>query len=386
MLLFVSLLFFIIPILAFPIVFISFLLDKNTAHKKIYAFFLIILAAILLYYFIPDPSKDLYRYYIIMNKLSLMDLHEFYVYLTSRVEPLANIYFYIHSKLGNHNLIMITTSLISYSMLFYVLFNHQKNIKLINLDFNIIFIFMISVFYLVDDITGIRFCLARLIIYIALYLELYKGEKGLFVILLYCLAPLVHTSCLIFIIVRFFLYFIHYKFNIKTFFCLFLVSLTPNFIIKFARFFSGIPIFSSFEAKAIEYLELNAGFYPMFILQVIIMIFLIIILIYIKKSDLDTNKKYIDYVLIILCIGLLFVRSTSISTRFIRAGIIFSLPLLMDLLKNLKFKNKIIMYISLFMISAISIAFQTSHLIVEISYGNLFTDGLFKNLIGLLFK
>lgn len=386
MIILISILFFLFPFLSLPIILVLFFVDKNFKHKRIYVIFLAILASLLLYYFTPDPSKDLFRYYIIMGKLSAFSISEFWMYLTSRVEPVSNIYLYIFSKIGNFNLIMIATTLISYMLIFHVLFDHQKKVKLSNQDFNIILVFMFSVFYLVDDITGIRFCLARIVFFLALYLDMYKNNKKLYVKFLYLLSLLIHSSCVIFIVLRIFLKFIKNRFNIKTFLFLTVLSISPQVIIKMASVASKISFLSTLSVKAEEYLNLNAGFYPMFILQIIVMLFLFIVLIFLKKNCKSSNTIYINYVLLVLSIGLLFVRCTSISTRFIRAAIIFSLPILMDYLKTLKSKNKLVVYIILLVISGVSICFQISHLTVKITYGDLFETGIFKNIISLLLK
>ena len=379
-----SVLFFLFPILSMPLILLAFFNEKKIRYKKYYAFLIAVFAGILLFYFIPDSSKDLYRYYIIMNRLSIMSLNNFITYLTSRVEPLSNIYFYVFSKFSSINIIMFATTLISYGLIFYVLFEHQKKEKLANLDFNIITIFALSVFYLVDDITGIRFCLGRLIFFVALYLDMYKNKRSISTLILYTITPLIHSSCLIFVIIRVIITLLKNKYNIKTFLILWFVSLSPTFIIKFANTFSNIPLFSSLGSKAEEYLSLNAGFYPMFILQIIIMFFLFFVLLYTRKHKQDSNTKYINFVLIVLTIGLLFIKSTSISTRFIRAGIIFSLPILMEFIKMLKIKNKCVAYIVIILLSSASLLFQISHLTVKISYGNLFDEGLLKNIFSLL--
>lgn len=381
----VSLLFFLLPILAFPLLIVAFLLDKNMLHKKIYSIFIAIEAAIILYYFIPDPTKDLSRYYTIMNRLSFMSIGDFWIYLTSRVEPIANIYFYFFSKIGNHSWIMVGTTLISYFLINYVLFDYQKKRNINNQDFNMIYIFMLCTFYLVDDITGIRFCLARLIFFVALYLDICKNNKTLKVKLLYLLSPLIHSSCIIFLIIRILCHFIKYKFNLKIFLVLVICSISPQIIMKIAHTASNIPFFSSLSAKAEEYLSLSAGFYPMFVVQIIIMLFLFFCLLYVRNRCDKNMLKYANYILIILSIALLFVRSTSLSTRFIRASITFSLPLLMEYLNSLKSKNKLLIYLFMLGICVISLAFQVSHLTVEIHYGTLFEEGLFRNLFALLF-
>lgn len=386
MIIVISTLFCIMPFFSLPFVVFGFLSSEKLSHKKIYAMCMAIAVSILLYYFIPDITKDLHRYYIIMKKLSVMEISEFGAYLASKMEPLSNIYFYIFAKIGNYNLIIVVTTLISYCILFCVLWEHQKDINLSNIDFNIVFIFMVSTFYLVDDITGIRFCIARLIFYLALYFDLYKENKKIYIKLLYIVSTLIHSSCIIFLLIRILFSFTKNKFNIKTFFALFLVSISPNILIKLANVTSKIYFFSTLSQKAEEYLSLNAGLYPMFILQLVIMMLAFILLLYTRKRNEQSNSNYINYILIILSIGLLFYQCTSISTRFIRAAIVFSIPILMDFLKEIKVKNKPMVYMVILAISIISLAFQLSHLTVKISYGNLFEEGIFKNIISIFFK
>ena len=284
MVIIISIIFFLFPIFSFPLIILAFLLDKNYKHKIIYAVLLALLAAILLYYFIPDSSKDLYRYYTIMGRLSNLSLNDFFIYMSGRTEPLANIYFYIFAKTGNNNLIMIVTTLISYGLIYYVIFNHQKVAKLSNLDFNVIFLFILSVLYLVDDITGIRFCIARLLVFLALYLDLFKGKKNTWIILLYLISMLIHTSCIVFVLARLFMKISKNKFNICTFLFLLLIAMSPQLIITASSYLSNVPFLSSLSAKAQEYLNLNAGLYSMFVLQIIIAIVLYIILLYAKTK------------------------------------------------------------------------------------------------------
>ena len=202
MLLAVIVFFVLAPFLATPFVIMGLFLDKSMKNKKIYAIMLAILIALLLYYFIPDESKDLSRYYTIMGQLSTKSIGELWEYALVRDDPMSWTYFYTISKLGNHNLVMIFTTLISYSILFYVVFDHQKKAKISNLDFGMVLVFMLSTFYLVDDITGVRFCIGRLVFFLALYLEMYKGVKKRRAIALYIISALMHSSCILFIGLR----------------------------------------------------------------------------------------------------------------------------------------------------------------------------------------
>ena len=386
MIVFISTLFFLLPFISLPVIVSAFLLDNNFKHKKLYMIFLAISASILMFYFTPDSTKDLYRYYIMMGKLSNLTISDFLIYLSSRTEPLSNIYFYIFSKIGNYNYIMIMTTLLSYGLIFYVLFDHQKKVKLYNQDFNIIVICMFAIFYLVDDISGIRFCIGRILFFLALYLDLYKNKKSFLTLILYLITPLIHSSCIILVFIRLMMLLLKNKFNLKTLICMVLLSISPQIIIKMASILSNVPVLSSLGSKAEAYLSLNAGFYPMFVLQIVIMILLLILLLYLKKHDEQINEGYVNFVLVILFVGLLFIQCTSISTRFIRVAEIFSLPILMDYLKTLKKKNKIIVYIIILIISGVSVIFQISHLTFLISYGELFENGIFKNVIGILFQ
>ncbi len=381
----ITTLFFFFPIISIPCLIIFFLFEKNIKRKKYYAILIAIIISIVMYYFVPDISKDLYRYYIIMRRFANMPFNVFLAYITNSTEPLSNLYFYMISKTGNNNLIMIITTLISYGLIYAVLFNHQEKTKLSNFDFNIVFIFMLSVFYLVDDITGIRFCLARLILFWTLYQDLFKGKKNMTILLLYPISILIHTSCIIFVFARILMFLSKNKFNIKIFFLLLMLILSPQIIISMSSYLSNISFLSSLSIKANEYLHLNAGFYPMFILQVIIAILLYITLIYSKEKGLS-NKVYINYILIILSFGLLMITKTSISTRFIRAGIIFSLPVIMDYIKSLKNKSKIAFCLIVFIICDASLLFQYSHLTYLITYDKLFETGIFRNIVSLLLK
>lgn len=381
----ITILFFFLPVFSLPLVLLALILESDNKRKLWYAILIGIFVAILLYYLIPDESKDLYRYYILMGKNYNAPFGEFLLSLTTKTEPISNIYFYLFSKTGNYNLITIFTTIISYGIILYILFSQQKTNRTSNLGFNIILFLSFSTIYLIDDITGIRFCIGRLLFTLAIYLDLYKKKRNILTSLLYLSSALVHTSCIILILLRLFHKMTKEKFNIVTLLLVAAVSLSPTILLSASANLSNIPFLTTLSDKAAEYLELNAGLYSMFILQIILAIIFTFILCWIRKKG-KSNNGYINFVLLVLTFGLLMISKTSISTRFIRAGLTLSLPVIADGVSIATKKQKLILYPTLILASLASIAFQIRHLTYLISYGDLFGDGLFKNLIWLLFK
>lgn len=363
------------PILSLPLVILLMVSNKKLNNKKYYAFLFSLIIAMLLYKMTPRTTMDLYRYYQMMDIYSIMEPKLFFQQVFLDVEPLMNIVFYIFSQFGNNNLIIVFTTIVSYAILFYIVFDYQKKIQLSNFRLNIILIYFVSTFVIISNITGIRFCLARLIFFLALYFDLYHNKKGIGVVLLYVLPILIHESLFALLLLRLILFFNKNKidFKIITFGIIFIMF--PNLIPTMLEIISKNFVFlSKFSDKAHNYMQYGNKFDNIYILNLTLTLFVFFIILIIKSKKIEANQKFINYNILVIIISLMFISNETISIRFLVSLISFSLLIMMDFIKKLSSKNCLAFTIAILAISLFYIAFQFIQLTIGSTFEKLIFD------------
>ncbi|MBO5530139.1 MAG: EpsG family protein [Bacilli bacterium] len=359
MVLIMSFLSTILPIIVLPLVLLFLMIEKNNHNKKIYCVIFAIIVSFILYNFKPNQSLDLYRYYKLMDSFSLLDFSSFFKYLTSNIEPISNLLFYFFSKTNDNNLLIYFISLISYLIQIYIIFDYQEKKELSNGKFNVIIIYFLSTFQIIYYISGVRFCLARLLFFLALYQDFYKGKKGILIILLYMIPVLIHQSMLILLIFRLLLLINRNKFDFKFIIFFLLMFIIPNLIFNFTDQLSSSFSFLGLLSQRTEgYLNSGNNFSNIYKLQLCLLIIMIIYTLLIKYKKIETNNKMINYSLIVMFFSLVFYNSAVLSNRFISICSSYFILFLMDYIKSIKGFFRFVLEIIILIMSFVFLIFQ----------------------------
>lgn len=382
----ISLLFFLIaPIISFPIVLIGLFMDRK--HEKIYAFLFIFLVCILLYNLIPKPAMDLYRYYEYMESVKNYDFLGFIKIILTKTEFCSYFLLYLFSLTGKNGLIMVFTTIISYSILFYCIFDFLNINDISKKDRAIILIYFICTFLIIANITGLRLCLARLIFFLALYLDLVKNKRNFFVYFLYIISVFFHTSAIVLLLLRMLFIVFKNKFSFRhVIILLFLTFFQPIFL-KFSSFLSNISFLSSLSSRIDIYLSgTYSGSSNIYLLQITMLLFSIFITLIVKYKCNNVNDKLVNFALMLQTFSMAFISKSAISTRFIVSCITISNLINIELMKNLKSRKKVLFSFALILISIPYFIYQIVLFKDTLGYGNLFSDGLVSNAFSLIFK
>lgn len=332
------LLFLVIPIISIPILIFGLIFDSK--NQKIYALMLSISVGLLVYQLLPDTSLDLYRYYQIMDVYKEYSIVEFLEQFLQGSEPLAKFYIYLISKTGRFNLLPMITSIISYNIIFYIFFDYIKDKKISVLERLLLILFILSTFIVVYLI-GIRFVLARLVFFLALYLDLYKRKKAL-PIFLYFISLLLHSGIIICIICRLFLLFTRGCLRIKEIILIFFLAFSSSFVLSFFGILSNIPILSTLSQQLVNYSATGyADGQILYILQFfsMIVIGLFIIYLYLHKDTKDKSENiFINFNLLILIFSIINYRIPTYIARLLLI-LLSSVPILFIYYINKKRKE-----------------------------------------------
>lgn len=379
------LIFIIFPVFSLALILMGLFFDKK--YQKIYAFLFSIWMGILVYYLKPDKSLDLYRYYEIMKTYKIYSFSIFLKKYLLGTEPLSKLFLYIISKTGNFNLLPFITSIISYNILFYIFFDYIKDKKITFLERTLLLLFILSSFIVVY-IIGIRYVLSRLVFFLALYLDLYKN-KNKKAILLYLISLLLHSGIIICILCRIFLLLTKGKLKIKELIIIIILGLSRNLIFKFINLLSNISILSTLSKQLSNYsVTTYSEFQNMYFLQFFTLTLIGLFLIYLKffqKNKSIVNNSFLNFNIIIFCLDVLYCKIPTFLLRLLLILITNSLILCIDYFNKRNDNSKKIIYVSLITLIVPYFAYQLISLSTAGSYGNLFSIGLIKNIIILLF-
>lgn len=284
-------------------------------YKKILIKIGILCLAILAFLF--DPVKawevngnytDLYRFYYDMDRFSSYGWNCPNYYLKSDYSAIiiSKILVYFVSKIGIYGLLQVTSLLIVYGVAYYVFFDYAKNKKLnVYLASTAFFIF-ICLYNYVTIITNIRMPIAMALYFLILYNDLIKKKNIKICLLGYFSLIFIHTSFILFFIIRVVVLFTTQK-NWKFFAFIFLtyglfISGFGNFIEKFS---DNVFINAIFQ-KIYLYIYTNKSkdFYlPTFFCGILKIIMVVLLL---KKHKTKDTFYYFCLIYLSWCCGSVF--------------------------------------------------------------------------------
>lgn len=248
-----TIMFFIYPILTFPIIILGALRDRK--YRNIYMIFLAFDIALISLNL--DPKKyglDLNVYFSIMDNIKNISWNTFFEIYVNQKEILTNLLFYVFSSIGNYNLWTFFVTFFCYSSLFYIVSDYAGIKKINNKQFILVVGICILFYNNISAITGLRNSLAINIFTLALYFEYFRKKKNILYKILYVIPCTIHMSMIIGIIIRLIIPIYNGKNKKYILIALIVYAVSPTIIINFASKLGNIAMFSDIYEKTNTYI------------------------------------------------------------------------------------------------------------------------------------
>lgn len=379
--------FCIVPMISVPLLILGACCNKK--NRIVYLILLAFILAIIAYHWIPNKEFDLYRYYMILNRMRTIGFTDFITKYINQKEIISNFLFFIISRLTtNNSMLQFITTFIGYVIMFYILEDYAKNKKNSNIIFTITFFYIISSFRYLTFISGIRNTLAIMIFALGMYLEYIKKVKRWKCNLLYFSTIFIHiSSLLIFVLKIIYTYIFKEKIDMKKIIIISIVFLIPDILLNVINKFSTISIFSNLQKMYIAYFINGSQFDAItggnILIMNIVRAFFCILIYYLYK---EKNNKLNNYVLILLIVLIAITfQSKEFIRRYVFLGEILSMPMLMDCYEKVNKKIKITLICGIMLFSILLFYLQIKGLF-ELNFGNLFSEQLLANIFTIFNK
>ena len=149
-------------------------------------------------------GADLSRYYMMLDDLRPLRLHEAFMYGYYKTTILANIWMWLIAQTGNKQLLPCLTTLFIMCNLFYLISLEQKRVWTPHATKLHYLIILFAVVTLAGITTGIRHAWMMSVFAIAVYRDLILHKKGILTFLLYGSTCFLHSSGIMLILIRLF--------------------------------------------------------------------------------------------------------------------------------------------------------------------------------------
>lgn len=333
--------------LLYSLIFVSLLiflqfLSRYTINSKVYRNGLIILILMLsfvAYNYIPVVTDDLYRYYIIMDRMRDRSVEWGLFSSAYAHEPFSNILFLLVAKLTNNNAIYQTVAIL---LIYGMFFLNMKKVTgfQIKKEENLYFITFLSFTILLYAISGTRNTLAALFFAYGLYNETDKITKKSLVF--YILSVCTHIGLLPIVIIRLLCVLLPPKRFSVVHILLLCWSMMVGVITN---------LFSDIDNEYIQLIIKKTQFYIYsmnnqeadirYVLAMFILCILLVIIYFIESNVKSSYTNFMGY-LIFMTLGC-FV-SPFLADRYLRVVCACILPMFMDLRKQKWAIKNIVMY------------------------------------------
>lgn len=334
--------FCLILIILVPFISIPFILFgaiyEGKRHPILYSILLSIPFALLAYNYVPDISKDLYRYYVEMKYIyEGMDLAGYLGVMFGNTKVLFNTIQFIFTKIGNYNLLPLAITLIGYSITFYIILDYLKICNCKRKYVALILFVFICVFYHINFISGLAQYLAISISFLAFYLEYVKNKKGIGYKLLYILPCVIHITMVMALFFRILMSFKFEKINKVYLVILIIYLIIPNI---FLIFFSGNYLLTEkIKTYMVNGDRLLSSTYEIAMAALFLIIFIFFTTT--KKKVIDiTSDKFIELGYIFMLFNLFSIRYEDIFLRFFNYSFLYIILYLGIYLEKIETKNK----------------------------------------------
>lgn len=319
-----------------------FTLKANGSCKKILKFYIICLC-VMAFFYKPSETGDLYRIYNLMDQFSTMQFKDFWnIYIVNSRIPVAYLLYWGVGHTGINNLLPVISTLISYSIIFYVMNKTQELyfISKTSLVISLWFLMITSIY--ISVIGGIRMMISLSLILYSYFRNVVEKKVGIFEIVFYILALLIHemSYAVVGVCLVTFLFFYKTKLINKVIFIIIAMIAVAIFGIVFRETIQNI------YNKFLEYIfgEKYSDTWE-YIMGVLIVCLLLIVLgrfRYLQKKEEYQHLNIVNtvaffFILVSICFSFEF-------SMFYRFGgqlaVLFSIPALMITLDKGKIQNE----------------------------------------------
>lgn len=184
--------------------FFQFVKGKFPKHITFVLDLLFILALCFMSYRVwPGLGSDLERYFQIMDITRGTSFHEALLYGFYRTTVITNIFMWFVARIGDNHLLPLLSTIIVIGNIFYLIYLEQKRTTLLQSAKFSYLLIVFSVVTLMAITTGIRHAWMISLYAIAVYRDFMLNKKDFTTVILYIAACMIHTSALVFILVRF---------------------------------------------------------------------------------------------------------------------------------------------------------------------------------------
>lgn len=378
----VMILFILFPIISIPLIVVLYF--KDSKHRILYSILLGLILGLVNYYYLPSTDYDLYRHHLNVVEYMSMSFSTFINSIFSESEPIHQTIKYLVSLTGNVDLLQFFVTSVSFMILFGILGDYARRIKLKMSYFVLVVILTFTSINLLYMLSGLWNQLAMLVFALGYYLlKIEKGSKLLNYLIIIS-SVLIHSSMIFPIVI--FLLFKLFKERLSFGFLItiLIVFLFPSSLLVFINAISDISIFSQIQAMYDAYFSQNDRFFvfyggKIFIMEMIKLLFYFLLYFFYGKNK---NKNHIFCLILAISILLLTFNSI-VFVRFIFLLQIIGSLFIMDYFKNKKPNSIIILY--MIVASIIFFIFQMTQL-NGMDFGNLFPTSVFKNIITIFNK
>lgn len=182
-----------------------FLLRQSRDHRAVSCALNVCLVAlcVMAFFFVPDPSKDLYRLLEMGEIWRRFTLEEFLTGgLINTTTPLAYLYIYLCTQSGIDGLLPLISAFVFYLNVFHILKDLSRRTTISSRMLAVDYLFFMSAGAFLEVISGIRCFMALSIVARCIYDETMGRKSILWDIPWYVAACLIHLSCIPVVIIR----------------------------------------------------------------------------------------------------------------------------------------------------------------------------------------
>lgn len=321
------------------VIFLCFIALCTKANKKTLLFITFLFLTGIAILFEPQRGLDLYTHYRVldvMRQIGYADSIIRFRYLMGNL-PVYSVLFYLISLLQYDKLLLIIAYFIVYGCMFGVLSmcvaDHGWSIK--GWKYGYAIIMLITNAY---SVTGIRYSLAFAVVFLFLYIDIYRREYRLLSFIMYVLACLLHDGMILVVAFRLLLFIPKNRFTSKLKFLIVFWQVWLNVI---GEILKAIPLayFSSAADKLLLYSTQESadtwvsgiGMETLGMLRIAVLILIVIYCIMLPDNKKDDYKRML-YFLILFCIG--GISSAALIDRYTTITLTYAFPFVLTMNKE----------------------------------------------------
>lgn len=353
MLLMTIIFFIIIPVGSIPVILFGLVVNKR--NYKIYTILLALCLAIIAYRVIPPSNQDLYRHFLLMDRLSHYSLIDMFSTKVNTYNPYLfsqNLVFYIIAKTGDYNILPAVSAFFTYICIIYMITDYSNRINASSIYTCIVLIFICFTLPFTSVISGIRYYWSVAFVLFAFYREYIENKRNILTYFIYLFAVFMHIAVLLHIAFRVLL--LVYKSKRKLIINILLISwsLFAGIIDLFSKVIN-IGFLTSFFNRVVIYMnsssDLAKGFSSLFYYQfnriffIILNLLILLSIYYINKKNTtescNYNQSIIDYTTMFCCFALGCAPLILVFERFALTTILLSFSVILIIInRNNKLK------------------------------------------------